>query len=173
MPVPQSPGVARKWHDGRMRIPPLLVSGAAVTATAMAGAAATDPESDWYQSLDRPDWQPPPAAFPIVWTTLYATIAGAVAKAYNSAPEEERAALVRQVAVNLSLNAGWSWLFFRSRHLWVATFGAAALAISSLKLVKRAGRHSRAAGAWLVPYALWTCFATVLSADIAARNPQS
>lgn len=158
---------------GRMKIPPLLVSGAAVTATAMAGAAATDPESDWYKSLDRPDWQPPAEAFPIVWTALYATIAGAVAKAYKAADEGERAALVAQVAVNLSLNAGWCWLFFRSRHLWLAAAGATALAVSSLKLVKRVGRHSRAAGAWLVPYAVWTCFATVLSADIAARNSEN
>lgn len=155
-----------------MRIPPLLVSGAAVTATAMAGAAATDPESDWYQSLAKPDWQPPPSAFPVVWTALYATIAGAVAKAYKHCPEQERAALVRSVGVNLGLNAGWSWLFFRSRHLGLAAVGAALLAVSSMKLVKRVGRHSRAAGAWLVPYALWTCFATVLSTDIAVRNSE-
>ena len=156
-----------------MRSLPLILSTAAVTATGVIGSRATDTESDWYRSLAKPDWQPPAVAFPVVWTALYATIAGATAKAYGHLPAEQRAGYVRAVLVNLSLNAGWCWLFFRSRQPWVAALGAALLAISSIRLAIRSGRHSRAAGAWLVPYALWTCFATVLSTDIAARNPDA
>lgn len=156
-----------------MRSLPLILSSAAVAATGALGAAATDPESDWYRSLAKPDWQPPKVAFPVVWTALYATIAGATAKAYGHLPAEERAGYVRAVLANLALNAGWCWLFFRSRQLWVAALGAALLAISSIRLVVRSGRHSRSAGWWLVPYALWTCFATVLTVDIAARNPDT
>lgn len=149
----------------------MLASTTAVAATAAVGSVATDPDSDWYQSLAKPDWQPPGVAFPVVWTALYATIAGATAKAYGHLPPEQRAGYVRAVLLNLSLNAGWSWLFFRSRQPWVAALGAALLAISSVRLAIRTGRADRAAGLWLVPYALWTCFATVLSTDIAARNP--
>ncbi|MGD7707676.1 TspO/MBR family protein [Microlunatus sp. Y2014] len=154
-----------------MRIPPLLVSSLAVTATAVSGSVATDPDSDWYRDLDKPDWQPPGVAFPVVWTALYATLAGATAKAYEHLPPEQRARYVREVMVNLTLNAGWSWLFFRSHNLPLAALGAAALAVSTIRLAVRSGKADKAAGAWLVPYALWTCFATVLSTDILLRNP--
>lgn len=154
-----------------MRIPPLFVSSLGVAATAAVGSAATDPESDWYAGLDKPDWQPPGVAFPVVWTALYATIAGATAKAYRKLPPEQRARYVRAVLGNLTLNAGWSWLFFRAHCLPLAAVGAAVLAISSIRLAVRTGKVDRAAGAWLVPYALWTCFATALSTDIMLRNP--
>src|SRR5699024_4042204 len=108
-------GCCRGWsvrHHGVMRIPPLFVSSLGVAATAAVGSAATDPESDWYAELDKPDWQPPGVAFPVVWTALYATIAGATAKAYRKLPPEQRARYVRAVLANLTFNAGWSWLFF-------------------------------------------------------------
>lgn len=154
-----------------MRIPPLVVSSLGVGAAAALGSAATDPDSDWYEGLDKPDWQPPGTAFPVVWTALYATIAGATAKAYRQAPPEERARYVRAVLSNLALNAGWSWLFFRCHSLPLAALGAAVLAVNSIRLAIRTGKLDRAAGVWLVPYALWTCFATVLSTDIMLRNP--
>ena len=44
-------------------------------AAAGVGTAGTDPESGWYRSIEKPPWQPPPVAFPLVWTPLYAAIA--------------------------------------------------------------------------------------------------
>ena len=59
----------------------LAITGAAVAATAVVGSVATKPDSRWYRSLDLPAWQPPKAAFPIVWTLLYADIAASAAAA--------------------------------------------------------------------------------------------
>lgn len=57
--------------------PRLLATGAAVTATAAIGSLATGPavRSPEYTQLDKPSWQPPGVAFPIVWTGLYTVIA--------------------------------------------------------------------------------------------------
>ena len=41
---------------------------AAVTASAVAGALATDPDSTYYRTLDKPSWQPPPPVYGIVWS---------------------------------------------------------------------------------------------------------
>lgn len=49
--------------------------GAAVGACALAGSLLSDPDSAWFRRLPKPAWQPPAAAFSIVWTGLYALIA--------------------------------------------------------------------------------------------------
>ena len=61
--------------------------------------------------------------------------------------------------MNLALNAGWNWLFWRVRKPWPATVEAAALTISSADPGGpcRTARSHRGAGAALVPYAAWVC----------------
>jgi len=50
-----------------------IVTVGAVAATAAIGAVAAYPGSDWYRSLRKPRWQPPPPAYALVWTPLYVT----------------------------------------------------------------------------------------------------
>lgn len=159
-----------------MRISTLLRTSAAVTATAVAGGLATDPDSLWYRTLRKPDWQPPSAVFPAVWTPLYADVALTSAVALDElrdrGRQEERTAYRRALTVNLALNAGWSWLFWRSRRPWLAAAECGILALSSADLVRRTYRADRAAGVALAPYAAWCGFATALSTAIAVRNPR-
>jgi tryptophan-rich sensory protein len=48
-----------------------LLAGVLTAAAAGAGFLGTKPDTAWYRSLDKPSWQPPPVAFPLVWTPLY------------------------------------------------------------------------------------------------------
>lgn len=151
-----------------------LCAGGLVAATAVAGSMATEPDSGWYRKLDKPDWQPPSAAFPIVWTSLYAGIAITATLVQNELQRRQDprqlAGFRRALVANLALNGLWSWLFFRSRRLDAATVGAAALAASSAGLARRAGRVKPGHGRQLVPYAAWTAFATVLAGELWRRN---
>lgn len=167
-------------HEVRVDVPRasrlrnLAFSGAAVTAAAVAGSLATDPDGDWYRDLDKPAWQPPGVAFPIVWTGLYASIAATSAGVLNElerrGEDEQAAAYRRALATNLALNGLWSWLFFRWHHLPAATVGAGVLAANSIALAGRAGRVEPRFGRFLAPYAAWTCFATVLAGVVWRRN---
>lgn len=153
----------------------LLKTAAATTATAVAGAIATEPDTLWYRTRRKPPWQPPAIAFPVVWTALYADIAVTSAVVIDTLADDPRrskelAAFRRALALNLGLNGAWSWLFWRSRRPWLAAAEAAALTLSSWDLARRAHRVRPAAGAALAPYALWCGFATLLATDIAARN---
>lgn len=152
----------------------LFLAAGATAAAAGLGAWATDPNSRWYRGLDLPPWQPPAAAFPIVWTALYADIAVTSAMTvsdHEAAGEPDRAqSYWRALGLNLVLNAGWSALFWRSKRPALATAEAAVLAVSSADLVRRAGRGSTLRGRLLAPYAVWCGFATVLSSAIARRN---
>lgn len=173
-----------------------LASTAAVTAAAaVAGSLLTQPRSRWYAALDKPAWQPPAVAFPIVWPPLYGSLAtttaaalteldraayraaqgpkAAVSQADISATRVDRQArgLRRALLTNLVLNATWNWTFFRGRRLWPAAGHAALLAASSADLSRRVGRARPGLGTRLLPYAAWTAFATALNAEVARRNP--
>ncbi|HEY3338521.1 MAG TPA: TspO/MBR family protein [Propionicimonas sp.] len=152
----------------------LATTAGLVAAAATAGSLATEPDGRWYRDLDKPSWQPPPVAFPIVWTTLYADIAVTAAAVLNELDrrgETEQAADFRKaLAGNLALNGGWSWLFFRGHNLPASTLGAGVLALNSLRLVRRAGRVDRRFALALAPYAAWTAFATVLAGVVWSLN---
>lgn len=154
-----------------------LACGLAVASTMAVGALVTDPKSTWYQELRKPNWQPAPLAFPVVWTLLYADIAlisGEVLAAAHQAGREDLAVGYRRaLAINLTLNAGWSVVFFGARRPHAAIPVAAALAASSADLSRRAGATDARYGVALAPYAAWTAFATVLNAAVAHLNASS
>ena len=137
-------------------------------------SVAPEPDGQWYAGLKKPTWQPPSAAFPVVWTTLYAGIAVTSTLVLNELERRgDHAAAAgyrRKLVTNLTLNGLWSWLFFRSHRLDAATAGAAALAASSAHLARTAGRARGRYGWSLLPYAAWTAFATVLAGRIWSLN---
>ncbi|MDG4789476.1 tryptophan-rich sensory protein [Micromonospora sp. WMMD1102] len=155
-----------------MKTSTLVGTGLATAATAAAGSIATDPNSAWYRSLDKPAWQPPPVAFPVVWTPLYASIAFAAARALDATSSAaQRRGLRRAYAIDLVLNAGWTALFFRAHRPRLALAELVLLNAANAALLRRAWRADRVAGATLLPYLAWTGFATALNTAIALRNP--
>lgn len=119
-----------------------------------------------------------------MWTLLYTDIAVTSARVLSTHQETSEAAgrgkaresrraergYRRALALNLVLNAGWSWAFFARKDTGLATGVAAALTVSSADLARRAGRTRPAYGLALAPYAAWCGFATVLSGRIHQLN---
>jgi tryptophan-rich sensory protein len=131
------------------------------------GGLGTDPDSRWFRDLQKPPWYPPPQAFGIVWTGLYAGIAWASGDVLTRGGGRS---FGRAYAVNLVLNAAWTPVFFGARRPWAAAVESAVLTASTADLVRRASRVSPGAAAVLLPYAAWTAFATALTVAIARRN---
>jgi len=153
----------------------LAATSLAVAAAAGTGSVASTPSvPGWYSRLRKPRYQPPGAAFPVAWTTLYADIAATSAVAidrFRASGRHDRArAYAAALGVNLTLNAGWSWLFFRYHKLGASAVGAAVLAASSADLARRAAQADPRAGLALAPYPLWCTFATVLATGVWRLN---
>lgn len=144
--------------------------GLAAGVAAVAGSKPVDPGSTWYRGLAKPHWQPPPEAFGIIWTLLYVSIAWAGGHALQRTAGRRRRSLMASLGVNLTLNAGWNWLFFGLRSPRPGLAGTVLLDVSNAELIRRMARADPVAAAALVPYALWCAFATVLNADLARRN---
>ena len=149
---------------------PTALTSVMTTAAAAAGSAGVRTESAWYQQLEKPPWQPPPLAFPLVWTPLYASIAWSTGRALAATPRDQRGPLWALTAGNLVVNAAWNWAFFAARSPAGGLVVITALNALNVRLVREAGRRDRTAGKALLPYAAWCGFATALNASIWRRN---
>ncbi|MDJ0441626.1 MULTISPECIES: TspO/MBR family protein [Rhodococcus erythropolis group] len=165
--MPESRSFLRKW---------LPRTGTMTTAAAVAGSVASrrPARSPWFEKLRKPSFQPPSVTFPVVWTVLYADIAVSTALTLERLTEngDETAArdYTRALTTNLLVNAGWSWVFFRSHRLRTAPVVAAILTASSADLTRRTLPIRRTAGVALAPYPVWCAFATVLSTALWLEN---
>ena len=153
----------------------LAATGLAVAAAAGTGSVASKTRvPTWYNRLSKPRYVPPSGVFPVAWTTLYADIAATSAAAIDrlraTGRHQEARNYIIALGINLSLNAGWSWLFFKYHKLGASAVGAAVLAASSADLARRTAAADPRAGAALLPYPLWCAFATAMSGHIWVLN---
>jgi translocator protein len=136
--------------------------GGRLTATEIPG---------WYRTLVRPAIAPPNWIFGPVWTTLYALMAIAAWRVWLAAPSPMRTWGLALFVLQLGLNFGWSWIFFRQHAIGAALAEVLLLwvAIGTTTLV-----FTRVApdSAWLMaPYWAWVSFATLLNAAFWRLNP--
>jgi tryptophan-rich sensory protein len=136
------------------------------------GAIGSAQAPAFYAELIRPDWAPPAKVFGPVWTILYVLMGIALYLVWSrrSTPPSANSWL-GLFAVQLAVNAVWSWLFFEWRlGLW-AFVDCAVLAVLVGVLVWRARPVSGVAALLLLPYLAWVSFATVLSWTMWQLNP--
>lgn len=133
---------------------------------------ATRPEiPTWYAGLVKPSWTPPPLAFPIVWTLLYALMAVSFWRLWDlEARLPARTRAMTWFLVQLALNALWSPVFFG----WHGTRTALAVIIALLIAIGvamiSAFRVDRVATWLLAPYLLWVAYATTINIGVVAMN---
>lgn len=146
-------------------------TAAATALTAAVGSLGVDPNGRWYRRLRKPPWQPPPAAFGLVWTPVYGLIAIGTARLLDAeADPHRRKQLSALIATNLGVNAAWCWAFFRARRPSTSVALIVALDVLNAALLREAARRDGVAAACLAPYAACTAFATALNAEIARLN---
>jgi len=163
------------FEDGSLsRTAAAALAATAVVAPAIAalGKRASNSLSTkvWYALLRKPRFNPPKAAFPVVWTALDGALAvGAYRLARRpSTPERNRALAL--FAANVAMITGWSKLFFGRHDLGAAAVGSAAIAATATAYVAAARPVDKPAAAAGVPLVAWVGFATVLSTAIWRMN---
>ncbi|AQA06178.1 TspO protein [Mycobacterium sp. MS1601] len=152
----------------------LIATGLGTAAAAVIGSVASKAGVEtWYPTLRKPRYVPPNGVFPVAWTSLYTDIAVTSAATIDKLRTQDPASVSGYTAalgVNLVLNAGWSWLFFKAHKLGPSAVAAGALTVSSADLARRTAKVNSSAGLALAPYPLWCAFATVMSTDIWRLN---
>lgn len=126
----------------------------------------TTAPGEWYQSLDKPVFNPPNWVFAPVWFALYVLIAIA---GWRTFLREPGGMAMKLWGGQMLLNWLWSPVF--SLHwLWPAFVVIAALWVTVVAFIT-ASRHDDTVSAWLfAPYLAWISFAAVLNLSIAILN---
>ena len=118
----------------------------------------------WYRTLVRPSFAPPDRVFGPVWTLLYLLMAIAAWRVSQESPSPTRSAALLLFAVQLGLNLGWSWIFFRKHAIGWALAEIALLWISIGITTLLFGRIDPLSAWLMVPYWIWVSFASILNA---------
>lgn len=131
--------------------------------SALGGWVTSGSVDTWYQTLQKPFFNPPDWLFAPVWTLLYLMIALSGWRVWRSRAHTSRRAGMAAYALQLALNLAWSIVFFGGRLI------GPALAVILLLLAAIIGnavlfaRTDRLAAWLLAPYAAWVAFAALLN----------
>ena len=151
----------------------LLAMLVAAFAAAGVGAIAVNLTlRSWYKLIQKPDWNPPDWVFGPVWTLLYILMAVSAWLVWQKRPVDRRGVdrALTWFAVQLGLNAAWSWIFFAWRQPGWAFVEILALWLAIALTALASWRINRFAAFLLVPYLGWVTFAVVLNGSIWALN---
>ena len=148
-----------------------LVAGAAFAAATVAagglGSLATASGRAWNDTLDKPGWYPPDAAFGMVWTVLYVAIAIAGWLAWGAGGGRSTTI---PWAVQMVLNLGWTLIFFGLQRPGWALAEISLLLAAIVWTIAAMRPVDRRAAALMVPYLAWTGFATALNLALVVLN---
>ncbi|MFO1438736.1 MAG: TspO/MBR family protein [Verrucomicrobiaceae bacterium] len=123
-------------------------------------AGAFTPPGAWYNSIEKPSWNPPSWIFGPVWTLLYLGMAVAAWLVWKRSGSEHA---LRLYVVQLALNAAWTPVFFGAHAMGAAFIVIVSMWIAIWLTLRAFWAVSRPAGLLFVPYLAWVSFASVLN----------
>ncbi len=134
---------------------------------ALGGWATAQSVAEWYPTLNKPTWTPPPWVFAPVWTMLYILMGLAAWLVWRKG--NARTAMVL-FGVQLLLNLAWSFLFFGARSPGLGLVDIVVLWLAIAAMIFAYFSKSRPAALMMLPYLAWVSFATALNVAIYALN---
>ncbi|MCZ8177571.1 MAG: tryptophan-rich sensory protein [Rhizobium sp.] len=143
----------------------ILFIGFVVGAGLIAGL--TNMPGDWYQSLQKPFFNPPSWLFGPVWTTLYVMIGVAGARIWQRAP---KSAAMQLWFAQMAFNLMWSPAFFGLQNPELALVVIAGMLATIIAFMVKAKPIDRISTLLFVPYLAWVSFASVLNLSLAWLN---
>ena len=142
-----------------------------VAIGATAGFFTATGVDSWYQTINKPSWNPPSWIFAPVWTILYIMMGIAlflVWKSNNNEALKKRAMIL--FFVQLVLNFFWSFIFFDQQQPGWALVEIIAMGVAILLTIFAFAKVNKIAAWLLVPYISWVSFASILNYTIWKLN---
>jgi tryptophan-rich sensory protein len=143
---------------------PLLVGGTSGFFT------ASGVES-WYQTINKPSWNPPSWIFGPVWTTLYVMMGISLFLVWkDDAGSGYKKIAIALFVAQLALNFFWSFIFFDQHQIGWALVEIIVLWFFILLTIFAFAKVYKMAAWLLVPYISWVSFASILNYTIWKLN---
>lgn len=128
-------------------------------------------DNGWFAGLAKPFFMPPGWAFGVVWPILYVLLGVSLALILAEPPSEARRKGLILFFAQLALNFAWSPLFFAAHAIQLALITIFVMAAVAAMAAGQFRRIRPLAGALMLPYLAWLCFAAALNAAIHSLNP--
>lgn len=130
----------------------------------ISGFLASANNNTWFDTLNKPTWNPPAYLFAPVWTTLYLLMGISLGIIWNNSATKlnKRKAYVL-FGLQLFLNFSWSILFFKINSPAFALIDIILMVLLIILTIVSFSKISKLAAWLLVPYIAWVSFATILN----------
>ncbi len=119
--------------------------------------------AEWYDSIQKPDWNPPSRIFGPVWSVLYTLMGVAVWLVWRDYGFRNAKWAMSLFLIQLVLNGLWSQIFFGMQEIGWALVEIIVLLAAIVATTIIFFRKKALAGWLMAPYILWVVFATVLT----------
>lgn len=143
---------------------PVLIGGAS-------GFFTVSGVESWYQTIQKPSWNPPNWVFGPVWTTLYVMMGIALWLVWKEDTSKELKLIAGILfAAQLTLNFFWSFIFFKLEQPGFAFLEILFMWVAILATIFAFAQVNKRAAWLLVPYISWVSFAAILNFTIWRMN---
>ena len=134
------------------------------------GANYWNQPDGWYQSLQKPSWQPPGFIFGIIWPYNFIVIGIALYTIASHAKPLLVALTLGLFAASVFFALRWSYLFYFEHNFSAATTSLVITTVMTLPILAATFSVSWKLGVALLPYQIWIGIATALNHNIGAIN---
>ncbi|MCW2120474.1 TspO/MBR family protein [Flavobacterium sp. 7A] len=134
----------------------------------LSGTVTRSAITTWYPTLTKPIFNPPNWIFAPVWSMLYIMMGIAAGLVWDRIEYEQE--IVKKAltvfAIQLGLNALWSYLFFGLQNPLLAGLEIIILWLFIYETYLQFSKINKISGYLFLPYLAWVSFATVLNGSI-------
>ncbi len=150
----------------------LLVSIVIPLLVGFIGSIATSSSvSSWYQTINKPSFNPPNSVFGPVWTALFILMGVSFYLVWSKGLDKKGVKkAIAFFGVQLVLNILWSFMFFGLQSPAYGLIEIVILWAAIVYTILLFHKISKAASYLLIPYILWVSFAAVLNFAIFILN---
>ena len=121
--------------------------------------------SDWFNSLNKPFFNPPAEIFPPIWIILYTSLLVSLI-IYSVKPSKSKRSKLNgyiYFIIQMLLNLTWSPVFFSAHNIKMGLIIIILMVTFTVLTILSFIKISKLAGIMLIPYLLWISFALFLN----------
>lgn len=130
---------------------------------ALGGVATTSGLESWYQTIQKPSFNPPNYLFGPVWSLLYILMGISFYLILISKNQKPKTKAIAIFVIQIILNLAWSFIFFKFHLLGWALIEIILIWIAVLAMITIFYRINKVAAFLQIPYLVWVSFASILN----------
>ncbi len=137
-------------------------------ASAIGGFTTRISKEPWYNTINKPSFNPPDWVFAPVWTALYICMAFAIWLIWINPKKTKKIFYI--YFIHLFVNTTWSVIFFGLHQIFLALLVIGLIIFFIIWLIRLYLPVNKLSAYLMIPYLGWCCYAFVLNLNLYLLN---